>query len=100
MADSYRDLAADYDWLFDDDGLARGGAIHRPATARLLERTGPASAVLDAACGTGINAAALARRGLTLSAADGGDAMAEAAAARVPRGRPAIPRLRSMGAEL
>ncbi len=100
MTDSYRNLAADYDWLFDDDGLARGGAIHRPAPARLLERTGPASAVLDAACGTGINAAALARRGFTVWAADGSDAMAEAAAARFRRERLAIPVLRSMWADL
>jgi len=100
VTDSYRNLAADYDWLFDDDGLARGGAIHRPAPARLLERTGPASAVLDAACGTGINAAALARRGFTVWAADGSDAMAEAAAARFRRERLAIPVLRSMWADL
>ena len=64
MADYYETLAADYDWIFDDDTLARGLAINHPATARLLQRTSHASAVLDAACGTGINAAALARRGL------------------------------------
>src|SRR5229473_1394367 len=80
MADSYRDLAADYDWLFDDDGLAR--------------------AVLDAACGTGINAAALARRGFTVWAADGSEAMTEAAAARFRREGLAIPVLRSMWADL
>ncbi len=100
MADSYRDLAADYDWLFDDDGLARGVAIHRAATARLLERTAPASAVLDAACGTGINAAALARRGFTVWAADGSEAMTEAAAARFRREGLAIPVLRSTWADL
>lgn len=100
MTDSYRNLAADYDWLFDDDAIARGGAIHRPATARLLERISPVSSVLDAACGTGINAAALARRGFTVWAADGSDAMAEAAAARFRRERLAIPVVRSMWADL
>ena len=38
-----------------------------PATARLLDRTGPASAVLDAACGTGIDAAAWLTPGLILA---------------------------------
>ena len=75
MADYYENLAADYDWLFDDDALASGLAINHPATARLLERTSHASAVLDAACGTGISAAALARRGYHVWAADGSDAM-------------------------
>ena len=50
MADYYEIFAADYDWLFDDDALASGLAIRHPATARLLERTPPGSAVLDAAC--------------------------------------------------
>ena len=85
MADYYENLAADYDWLFDDDALASGLAINHPATARLLERTSHPSAVLDAACGTGVNAAALARRGYHVWAADGSDAMAEMAAARFRR---------------
>jgi len=85
VADTYRGLAADYDWIFDDAELAGGGAINRPATARLLRRVGPASAVLDAACGTGIDAAVLARRGFSVRAADGSAAMVEAAAARFRR---------------
>src|SRR5690349_13688278 len=63
MADSYLTFAADYDWLFDDDVLTHGGAINYPAIARLLKQTRHAATVLDASCGTGINAAALARRG-------------------------------------
>jgi len=63
MADSYLTLAADYDWLFGSDVLTGGDAISSPATARLLQRTGRGSAVLDASCGTGINAEVLARRG-------------------------------------
>ncbi len=100
MADAYETLAADYDWLFDDDALADGGAINQPAAARLLQRISRTSAVLDAACGTGIDAAVLARRGFTVWAADGSDAMAEGAAARFRRERLAIPLLRSRWADL
>jgi len=64
MADSYLTFAADYDWLFDDDVLTDGGAINYPAIARLLKRTPHGSTLLDASCGTGINAVALARRGV------------------------------------
>ena len=100
MADYYENLAADYDWLFDDDALASGLAINHPATARLLERTSHASAVLDAACGTGISAAALARRGYHVWAADGSDAMVAAAAARFRREHLEIPLVRCMWADL
>jgi hypothetical protein len=41
VADYYRDLAADYDWLYDDDALTDGFAITRPAVADLLQRVGP-----------------------------------------------------------
>ena len=97
MADYYETLAADYDWLFDDDALASGLAINHPATARLLERTSHASAVLDAACGTGVSAAALARRGYHVWAADGSDAMIQMAAARFRREQLEIPLVRCMG---
>jgi len=100
VAGAYEMLAADYDWMFDDDELAHGRAINLPATARLLQRISPASAVLDAACGTGVDAAVLARRGFTVWAADGSDAMAEGAAARFRRERLAIPLLRSTWADL
>jgi SAM-dependent methyltransferase len=100
MADAYETLAADYDWLFDDDVLADGSAINQPAAARLLQRISRTSAVLDAACGTGIDAAVLARRGFTVSASDGSDAMVEAAAGRFQRERLAIPLLRSRWADL
>jgi SAM-dependent methyltransferase len=100
MADYYDALAADYDWLFDDDTLAHGAAINHPATARLLERTPHASLVLDAACGTGVNAAALARRGYRVWAADGSSAMAAVAAARFRSERLDIPVVRSLWADL
>jgi SAM-dependent methyltransferase len=100
MADFYGDLAADYDWLFSDDVVAGGEAINQPATARLLQRTGPGSTVLDAACGTGINAAVLARRGFDVWAADGSDAMVGAAAARFQREQLTIPVVRCLWGDL
>ena len=100
MADAYEMLAADYDWMFDDDEIANGRAINHPATARLLQRTSSTSAVLDAACGTGVDAAVLARRGFTVWAADGSDAMVEGAAARFRRERLAIPLLHSRWVDL
>jgi SAM-dependent methyltransferase len=100
MAGSYEALAADYDWMFDRDELATGRAIHHPATARLLQRISRTSAVLDAACGTGVDAVALARRGFTVQAADASAAMVEGAAARFRREGLAIPVLHCAWADL
>jgi len=100
MADSYETLAADYDWLFGDDRLTGGAAINQPATARLLQRIAPGSAVLDASCGTGINAAVLARQGFKVWATDGSEAMIEEAAARFRREHLAIPARRCLWADL
>jgi SAM-dependent methyltransferase len=100
MAGAYETLAADYDWMFDDDAVANGRAINLPAAARLLQRVSRTSVVLDAACGTGVDAAVLARRGFTVWAADGSEAMAGGAAARFRRERLAIPLLHCMWADL
>src|SRR5206468_9024039 len=100
MAASYLPFAADYDWLFDDDVLTGGGAVNHPATARLLERTRQAGTVLDASCGTGINAAVLARRGFDVWATDGSEAMIAEAAARFRREHLAIPVRHSLWADL
>ncbi len=100
MADSYRTLASDYDWLWDDDGLTHGGAINRPATARLLRQARRPGAVLDAACGTGINAAALARQGFRVRATDGSAAMVHAAADRFRREQLDIAASRCLWADL
>jgi glycine/sarcosine N-methyltransferase len=100
VADLYRGLAADYDWIFDDAALANGAAINRPATARLLARISPAGDVLDAACGTGIDAAVLARRGFTVRATDGSEAMVGVAAARFGREGLAIPVRQCLWADL
>ena len=99
MTDPYHGLAADYDWIFDDRALAGGAAINRPAAGRLLQRIGPGREVLDAACGTGIDAAALARRGFTVRATDGSEAMVQAAAARFGREGLAIPVQRCLWAD-
>jgi SAM-dependent methyltransferase len=93
VAGAYEMLAADYDWMFDDDELANGRAINLPAAARLLQRISRTSVVLDAACGTGVDAAVLARRGFTVWAADGSEAMVGGAAGRFRRERLAIPLL-------
>ena len=100
MADSYLTFAADYDWLFDDDVLTHGGAINHPAIARVLKQTRHAATVLDASCGTGINAAALARRGFDVWATDGSEAMVTQAATRFRREQLAIPVRRSLWADL
>jgi len=100
VAGAYEMLAADYDWMFDDGELANGRAINHPAVARLLQRISRASVILDAACGTGVDAAVLARRGFAVRAADGSEAMIGGAAARFRRQGLAIPVLRSGWAEL
>jgi glycine/sarcosine N-methyltransferase len=100
VADPYHGLAADYDWIFDDSALAGGAAISQPATARLLQRIGAGGDVLDAACGTGIDAAVLARRGFNVRAADGSQAMVEVAAARFRREGLAIAVQRCLWADL
>jgi len=100
VTDYYRGFAADYDWLYDDDALADGLAITRPAVADLLRQVRPGCAVLDAACGTGVDAAALARRGFHVRATDGSDAMVEAAAARFQREGLAVPVQQCLWADL
>ena len=56
--------------------------------------------MLDAACGTGVDATVLARRGFTVWAADGSEAMTEGAVARFRRERLVIPVLCSSWADL
>jgi SAM-dependent methyltransferase len=100
VAGAYETLAADYDWMYSDDQLRDGRAVNHPALARLLQRVSRTSLVLDAACGTGVDAAVLARRGFSVWAADGSDAMLEGAAARFRRDQLAIPHSRSVWADL
>ncbi|MCA1696345.1 MAG: class I SAM-dependent methyltransferase [Actinobacteria bacterium] len=85
MRESYDALADDYDWLFSDDDLRQGVAVNLPATARLLSSVPLGSAVLDAACGTGVDAALLARRGYRVCGADASSAMVGKARIRFDR---------------
>jgi SAM-dependent methyltransferase len=100
VADFYGGLAADYDLIFDDKVLASGYAVNAPAPARLFQRIDPASTVLDAACGTGIDAAALARRGFAVQATDASQAMIEVAAARFAAEGLNVPLQRCLWADL
>lgn len=100
MSELYNALAGDYDWLFSDDDMRHGVAINLPATARLLSTLSPGSAVLDAACGTGVDAGVLARRGYRVSAADASAAMVSKARMRFAREGLAVTVLRAEWARL
>lgn len=81
MNDLYTDLAADYEWLFDDDavGTSPEPGATSPGAGDLLDAAmaglAPGAPVLDCACGVGIDALALARRGFTVTATDGSSSM-------------------------
>jgi 2-polyprenyl-3-methyl-5-hydroxy-6-metoxy-1,4-benzoquinol methylase len=79
--DVYRDLAADYEWLFADEiigGQGEFGATS-PGSRALLEGVlgalQPGAPVLDCSCGIGADAMALARRGFAVTASDGSAGM-------------------------
>lgn len=82
MREPYDAMADEYDWLFSDHDMRQGVAINLPATAHLLSTFPPGSSVLDAACGTGVDAAVLARRGHRVWAADASSAMVSKAQSR------------------
>jgi glycine/sarcosine N-methyltransferase len=79
--DSYADLAEDYEWLFGDDVIGPSGAVGAtsPGSAELLnpilDRLPPGAPVLDSACGIGVDALALVRRGFTVTACDASASM-------------------------
>jgi SAM-dependent methyltransferase len=80
-ADQYRSLAADYHWYFTDAGLYLG--CDTPGVRAAMKGLEPHARVLDAACGIGIDAAALLRRGLDVAASDASEEMAAAARQRL-----------------
>ncbi|NUP66775.1 MAG: methyltransferase domain-containing protein [Nonomuraea sp.] len=90
MRDHYRDLAADYHWIFPDRVVTPPGALGAtsPGSERLIEAVvaalPPGASLLDCACGIGTDAMALAGRGLRVSGSDGSAAMVEEARRRVP----------------
>jgi len=79
--DQYRSLAADYHWFFDDVDLQLG--CDTPGVRAAIAGLEPGSRVLDAACGIGVDAAALLRRGLDVAAADASEEMVEQARNRL-----------------
>ncbi|MFT6289539.1 MAG: SAM-dependent methyltransferase [Ilumatobacter sp.] len=82
--DPYRSLAADYHWFFDDVELFLGSDT--PGVRAAMALLQPGARVLDVACGIGVDAAALLRRGFDVSASD---ASAEMVAATQQRFRDA-----------
>lgn len=79
-ADPYEALAADYHWFYDDTALRVGTAT---AGVRAAFRGLPDGArILDAACGIGIDVAALSRRGFDVVGADASAAMLAQARSR------------------
>jgi SAM-dependent methyltransferase len=79
--DRYRSLAADYHWFFDDVDLFLG--CDTPGVRAAMAGLGSGARVLDAACGIGVDAAALLRRGFDVAASDASEEMAAAARRRL-----------------
>lgn len=79
--DQYRSLAADYHWFFSDSDLYLG--CDTPGVRAAMAGLDPGARVLDAACGIGVDAAALLRRGFDVAAADASAEMAAAARERL-----------------
>ena len=80
-ADHYRSLAADYHWFFDDVDLFLG--CDTPGVRAAMASLASGARVLDAACGIGVDAAALLRRGFDVAASDASNEMAAVARQRL-----------------
>jgi SAM-dependent methyltransferase len=81
VTDQYGSLAADYHWFFDDVDLFLG--CDTPGVRAAMAGLGAGARVLDAACGIGVDAAALVRRGFDVVASDASAEMAAAARLRL-----------------
>jgi SAM-dependent methyltransferase len=79
--DPYRDFAEDYHWLYGDTDLTLG--TRTPGVRLALTGLAPGARVLDAACGIGIDAAALTRRGFDVTVADASRPMLDRALAHL-----------------
>ncbi|WP_433433829.1 class I SAM-dependent methyltransferase [Nonomuraea sp. CA-141351] len=90
MPDYYRDLAADYHWIFPDEVVNHPGVIGGTSTdsreliEAVVEALPPGATVLDCACGIGTDAMALGHAGFQVTATDGSPAMAAEARRRLP----------------
>lgn len=80
-ADQYGSLAADYHWYFDDVDLFLG--CDTPGVRAAMAGLDPGARILDAACGIGVDAAALLRRGFDVSASDASESMVAVARDRL-----------------
>ncbi|WP_394936937.1 class I SAM-dependent methyltransferase [uncultured Ilumatobacter sp.] len=79
--DQYRSLATDYHWYFDDVALYLGSDT--PGVRAAMSSLQPGARVLDAACGIGMDTAALARRGFNVDASDASTEMVTATRQRL-----------------
>ena len=79
--DQYRSLATDYHWYFDDVALFLGSDT--PGVRAAMSSLQPGARVLDAACGIGVDAAALVRRGFSVDASDASTEMVAATRRRL-----------------
>lgn len=80
-SDQYRSLAVDYHWFFTDADLYLG--CDTPGVRAAMAGLDAGASVLDAACGIGVDAAALLRRGFDVSASDASAEMAAEARERL-----------------
>ncbi len=70
---AYDTFAADYHWIFSDEHISGDRFLHRYRD--VLATLPPRAEVLDCACGTGLEAMALARTGLRVTACDASEGM-------------------------
>lgn len=76
---AYDDLVDSYHWLYDDVALHIGTTT--PGVRAAIAGLEAGSAVLDAACGIGLDARALARRGMEVTATDASRSMVDSTTA-------------------
>ena len=89
QARAFDELAADYDATFSDSAL--GKTLRSLVWARLEQIFRPSQRVLELGCGTGVDALALARRGVEVVAIDASQGMIQVARQKaVPSGRVAF----------
>ncbi len=71
--EQYDTFAADYEWLFSEATLS--GDRQADTLKAILEEFGDKPRILDCACGTGLTALALARRGYSVIGTDASTGM-------------------------
>jgi len=72
-ASAYDGFAADYHWIFSDEHISGERFLHRYRD--VLAALPPRAEILDCACGTGLEALALVRRGFRVTACDASEGM-------------------------